>query len=74
MTSIEFLKDWMSKNQYFIGNDLLEAFEQAKEMHKQEIINTWYNGYINQCPMVDEDNCGEKFYKETFVSKGNEES
>ena len=36
MTSIEFLKDWMSKNQYFIGNDLLEAFEQAKEMHNQE--------------------------------------
>ena len=37
MTSIEWLKDWMTKNQYFIGNDLLVAIEQAKEMHKQEM-------------------------------------
>jgi len=37
MTSIEWLEDWMTKNQYFIGNDLLVAIKQAKEMHKQEI-------------------------------------
>jgi hypothetical protein len=37
MTSIEWLENWMTKNQYFIGNDLLVAFEQAKEMHKKEM-------------------------------------
>jgi hypothetical protein len=74
MTSIEFLKDWMSKNQYFIGNDLLEAFEQAKEMHKQEIIDSRENGisegyrrtnnfYYDK--MID----SEQYYQKTFVSK-----
>ena len=43
---------------------IAEAKDKAKEMHKQEIINAWYNGYIS--PMVDEENCGEQFYKETF--------
>jgi hypothetical protein len=47
-----------------------EAFEQAKEMERNQIINTWYNGYINQSPMVDEENCGEQFYKETFGGAG----
>jgi hypothetical protein len=31
-TAVEWLLDWMGKNQYFIGNDLLKAVEQAKEM------------------------------------------
>lgn len=31
-TAVEWLLDWMEKNQYFIGNDLLQAVEQAKEM------------------------------------------
>jgi hypothetical protein len=46
--------------------DFVKDFQEAKQMHKQEIINAWYNGYINQSPMIDEENCGEKFYKETF--------
>ena len=36
MTAVEFLIDWMKKNQYFIGNDLLQAVEQAKEIEKQQ--------------------------------------
>lgn len=47
ITSIEWLKNWMSKNQYFIGNDLLVAFEQAKEMHKQEIMRAFIDGEEN---------------------------
>ena len=39
-TAVEWLLDWMEKNQYFIGNDLLEAFEQAKAMHKEEMIQS----------------------------------
>jgi hypothetical protein len=61
MTSIEWLKDYMQKMQYFIGNDLLEAFEEAKEMHKQEIVEAYCNG---------NDLIGaEEYYQETFVSK-----
>lgn len=36
-TAVEWLIDWMGKNQYFIGNDLLQAFEQAKEMETKQI-------------------------------------
>jgi hypothetical protein len=38
-TAVEWLVDWMGKNQYFIGNDLLQAVEQAKAMEKEQIIN-----------------------------------
>jgi len=71
MTSIEFLKDWMSKNQYFIGNDLLEAFEEASFIHKQEIIDAFKNGNHTEMrggkvlPII-----SERYYQETFVSKG----
>ena len=37
-TAVEWLKDWMGKNQYFIGNDLLEAIEQAKAMEKKQLF------------------------------------
>ena len=37
-TAVEWLLDWMEKNQYFIGNDLLQAVEQAKEMEKEQKI------------------------------------
>ena len=39
---------------------------QAKEMEKEQILETWYNGYNNQSPMIDEENCGEQYYKETY--------
>ena len=75
MTSIEWLINelYTEMNLSGDGRVLDEILEEAKEMHKQEIINAWYNGYINQSPMVDEENCGEQFYKETFVSKGSDE-
>jgi len=38
-TAVEFLIDWMGKNQYFIGNDLLKAVKEAKEMEKKQIID-----------------------------------
>ena len=39
---------------------------QAKEMEKEQILETWHNGYNNQSPMIDEENCGEQYYKETY--------
>ena len=45
---------------------LKEVLEQAKEMEKQQIIDAWHNGYNNQSPMIDEENCGQQYYNETF--------
>ena len=45
-TSIEWLANWMKNNQYFIGNDLLQAIEESKEMHKEEIVLAAARGYL----------------------------
>jgi hypothetical protein len=42
-TAVEWLVDWMDKNQYFIGNDLIQAVEQAKEMEKKQITEAAYD-------------------------------
>ena len=65
-TSVEWLMNELRNHLEMRHNHIEEILEEAKEMHKQEIINTWYNGYINQSPMIDEENCGEQFYQETF--------
>tara|TARA_R110000822_G_scaffold137887_1_gene275355 strand:+ start:195 stop:509 length:315 start_codon:yes stop_codon:yes gene_type:complete len=44
----------------------MEILEQAKAMHKEEIITTWHKGYDNLSPMIDENNCGDKYYNETY--------
>ena len=63
MTSIEWLLNYMTKNNYFIGNDLLQAFEKAEEMHKQEILAA-SNGYTTtELLGVTK---GEYYYQETF--------
>ena len=49
---------------------LAEKEEKAKAMHKEEIITTWHKGYDNLSPMIDEDNCGDKYYNETFGGEG----
>ena len=63
-TATEFILDYMTKNQYFIGNNLLDIFEQAKEMEKQQIIDAVYH---NCSSMTHYDlPCGEQYYQETF--------
>lgn len=67
MTAVEFLIDWMEKNQYFIGNDLLQIVEKSKEMEKQQIMNATYYGHLKG--WVDdgvENSHGEQYYNETF--------
>ena len=44
-TAVEWLVDWMGKNQYFIGNDLLQAVEQAKAMEKENSEISFFAGY-----------------------------
>lgn len=67
-TAVEWLfkqvksKEWQDM---FIWNKE-ETFKKAKEMEKEQIVDAWHNGYNNQSPMIDEENCGQQYYKETF--------
>jgi len=68
MTSIEWLIEKFKIYLPSIHQKGLEnAFEQAKEMHKQEIIDAWKDGYGGNEHNSDE------YYQETFVSKGSDE-
>jgi hypothetical protein len=69
-TAVEWLEDeiknyWKSgsvmNHELFTG--LLNI---AKRMEKEQIIQSWHNGYNNQSPMIDEENCGNTYYKETY--------
>ena len=64
MTPVEWLVDWMGKNQYFIGNDLLQAIEQAKAMEKEQRgdkNNEGNPGTMTTMSPMDLDN--ERFFK-----------
>jgi hypothetical protein len=63
-SSIDFLIDWMSKNEYFIGNDLLKEIEKAKEMHKQEIMDAYRFGLSDDYVIG-----SQRYYNETFVAQ-----
>ena len=66
-TAVEWLLDWMGKNQYFIGNDLLQAVEQAKEMEKEQIKNAYRTGDYDVIDNPDRE--AEQYYNETFKSE-----
>ena len=68
-TSIEWLREelWQQFKWQFSDN----IFEQAKEMHKQEIIDAYVNGQslgFDDSPKY----WAEKYHQETFVSKGSD--
>jgi hypothetical protein len=60
-TAVEWLFDWMGRNQYFIGNDLLKAFEQAKAMEKEQIKDAWI-ATDNELQRL----AAEQYYNETY--------
>ncbi len=60
-TAVEWLFDWMGINQYFIGNDLLKAFEQAKAMEKEQIKDAWI-ATDNELQRL----AAEQYYNETY--------
>lgn len=47
-----------------IGYDFL--CKSFLEIEKQQIIDAWHNGFDNQSPMIDEGNCGQTYYKQTY--------
>lgn len=46
MTPIETLLEWLGKNHYYIGNDLLDKVEELKEIEKQKEKNNFIGGYL----------------------------
>lgn len=50
-------------------HDYLTSKEISLEMEKKKIIDAWHNGYNNQSPMIDEENCGDMYYNKTYESK-----
>jgi formyltetrahydrofolate synthetase len=72
MTSIE----WLEKKfkTYLSWSSFLEEdFEQAKEMHKKEIIDAWNSGLDNFLATNNSDiMVAEHYYQETFGSKGSD--
>jgi hypothetical protein len=66
-TAVEWLFKWMIDNKDSIIEERLQAFEQAKEMEKQNIIEAAYFGHLKgwvDCGV--ENSFGEEYYKETF--------
>ena len=50
MTPIETLLDWLGKNHYYIGNDLLEKIEELKVIEKKQIKEAYLRGIKNYDP------------------------
>ena len=61
--------EWLFNNYVDKGVITIEAIDKALEMEKEQIIETWHNGYNNQSPMIDEDNSGQQYYTETYEHK-----
>ena len=68
MTAVEWFKTELEKMQYFIGNDMLEAYNQAIEMEKQQIEDAFNAGVNSEdffCPPF-EISESETYYNETY--------
>ena len=65
-TAVEWFFNELQRMQYFIGNDMLEAYKQAKEMHKQQIIDAivWFDD-TDRTPSQIEISA-EQYYNQTF--------
>jgi len=64
MTSIEWLFDQIPL-EWTIKRSALEVLQQAKEMHKQEIMNAWSDGAVGGQFTTTPDT-PEQYYQETF--------
>jgi hypothetical protein len=61
-TAVEWFFNELQRMQYFIGNDMVEAYNQAKEMEKQQIIDAYNEGGCNWDSELE----AEQYYNDTF--------
>jgi hypothetical protein len=62
-TAVEWFFNELQRMQYFIGNDMVEAYNQAKEMEKQQIIDAYDKAYPYDVIGYD---ASEQYYNETY--------
>jgi hypothetical protein len=68
-TAVEFLIDWMGKNQYFIGNDLLKAVKEAKDIEMKHLAQAFEDGehnYFYSKKTGEDFESGIEYYNEKF--------
>jgi hypothetical protein len=71
-TSVDSIIEFMKNNQYFIGDDLYEFLKQAKEMEKEQIIDSFDEGKSDGYKTAREWDemilwsSAEQYYNETF--------
>jgi len=70
-TAVEWLAGWMNKNNGTTSKDLYNAFEQAKEMEKQQIIDAYFDStsQFSVDARIDYPKSAEQYYNETFKNK-----
>ena len=68
-TAVDSILKFIKDNQYFIGNELLEFFKQAKQMEKQKLEEAWVEGFKNWNPSKTFDD----YYDKTYGDNMNEQ-
>lgn len=64
-TAVEWFFNELERMQYFIGNDMLEALKEAKEIEKHQIIDAFNLGQQKEAKQEFWTK-GEQYYNETF--------
>jgi len=64
-TAVQWLVNYMETN-FNLTDESLEAFEQAKEMEKQQIIDAHIDGFYSEPFGKSRKGEAEKYYSETF--------
>ena len=69
-TAVEWLRDLYENQPAYEEYILDEQWEKALEMEKEQMIDAWSNGWLNDY-QSDEDvkNSAEQYYNETFNTK-----
>jgi hypothetical protein len=65
-TSVDYLWNLIPPDIQNMIEKQFNGYEKAKEMEEGAIIVSWHKGYDNQSPMIDENNCGQQYYNETY--------
>ena len=71
VSSVDAIMKFMKENGYFIGNDLYQFFNQAKAIHKEEIMNARRNGSYKVTEKYGETRTNIQYYNETFSDESN---
>ena len=67
ITAVEWLEEILSNYDSKMVELFKNEFQQAKEMEKQQIVNSWFAGYLNGESKTELKS--EQYYNETFTKQ-----